>query len=123
MQELPGVVIFIETESRVVIAKGWGWVGNGELLFNGFPGGSDCKESALQEIWVRSLGQEDPLEKGKVIPLQYSGLENSMDCIVHGVAKSWTQLSDFHSLNSKNLKGKKGKLSLFIPTYPKRFTH
>ena len=29
-------------------------------------------------------------------PLQYSGLENSMDCIVHGVAKSWTQLSDFY---------------------------
>ena len=28
--------------------------------------------------------------------LQYSGLENSMDCIVHGVAKSWTRLSDFH---------------------------
>ena len=28
-------------------------------------------------------------------PLQYSGLENSMDSIVHGVAKSWTQLSDF----------------------------
>ena len=33
---------------------------------------------------------------GKGYPLQYSGLENSMDCIVHGVAKSWTQLSDFH---------------------------
>ena len=30
------------------------------------------------------------------IPLQYSGLENSMDCIVHGVAKSWTRLSDYH---------------------------
>ena len=29
-------------------------------------------------------------------PLQYSGLENSTDCIVHGVAKSWTQLSNFH---------------------------
>ena len=29
-------------------------------------------------------------------PLQYSGQENSMDCIVHGVANSWTQLSDFH---------------------------
>ena len=28
--------------------------------------------------------------------LQYSGLENSVDCIVHGVAKSWTQLSNFH---------------------------
>ena len=29
-------------------------------------------------------------------PLQYSGLENSKDCIVHGVTKSQTQLSDFH---------------------------
>ena len=28
--------------------------------------------------------------------LQYSGLENSMDCIVHGAAKSWTRLSDSH---------------------------
>ena len=79
--------------------------------------------SAMWETWVQSPGWEDSLEKGKVIPLQYSGLENSMDCIVHGVTKTWTQLSDFHSLNSKNLKGKKGKLSLFIPTYPKRFTH
>ena len=34
--------------------------------------------------------------EGKGYPLQYSGLENSMDCVVHGVAKSWTQLSDFH---------------------------
>ena len=29
--------------------------------------------------------------EGKDYPLQYSGLENSMDCIVHGIAKSWTQ--------------------------------
>ena len=34
--------------------------------------------------------------EGKGYPLQYSGLENSMDCIVHGVAKSQTRLSDFH---------------------------
>ena len=34
--------------------------------------------------------------EGKGYPLQYSGLENSMDCIVHGVAKSRMQLSDFH---------------------------
>ena len=47
---------------------------------------------AMWETWVRSLGWEDPLEKG----IQYSGLENSMDCIVHGVTKSQTQLSDFH---------------------------
>ena len=32
---------------------------------------------------------------GNSYPLQYSGLENSMDCIVHGVAKSQTQLSNF----------------------------
>ena len=38
----------------------------------------------------RSLGE------GKGYPLQYSGLENSMGCIVHGVAKSQTRLSDFH---------------------------
>ena len=33
----------------------------------------------MQETWVRSLGWEDPLEKGIGYPLQYSGLENSMD--------------------------------------------
>ena len=32
----------------------------------------------------------------KDFSLQYSGLENFMDCIVHGVAKSRTPLSDFH---------------------------
>ena len=35
--------------------------------------------------------------EGKGYPLQYSGLENSMNCIVHRVTKSWTRLSDFHS--------------------------
>ena len=34
--------------------------------------------------------------EGKGYPLQYSGLENSMDCTVHGVTKCQTQLSDFH---------------------------
>ena len=33
---------------------------------------------------------------GKGYPLLYSGLENSMNSVVHGVAKSQTQLSDFH---------------------------
>ena len=36
------------------------------------------------------ISRDDPLEKGKVTQLQYSGLENSMDCIVHGVAESDT---------------------------------
>ena len=34
--------------------------------------------------------------KGNGYPFQYSGLEKSMDCIVHGVAKSQTVLTDFH---------------------------
>ena len=38
--------------------------------------------------------------EGKGYPLQYSGLENSMDCIVNGVTKSWTQLSNFHFSHS-----------------------
>ena len=35
------------------------------------------------------------LEEGKGYPLQYSSLENPMDCVVHGVTKSQTQLSNF----------------------------
>ena len=34
--------------------------------------------------------------EGKGYPLQFSGLENSMDCIVHGIADSRTRLSSFH---------------------------
>ena len=39
------------------------------------------KPFAMQETLVRFLGWEDLLEKGKSYPLQYSGLENSMDCM------------------------------------------
>ena len=63
----------------------------------GFPCGSAGKDlSAMQETWVRSLGWEDPLEKGKATLSNIPGLETSMDCIVHGVTKSWTRLNDFH---------------------------
>ena len=41
----------------------WGTV-NRVQFSPGFPGGSDGKESAMQETWVQSLGWEDPLEKG-----------------------------------------------------------
>ena len=51
---------------------------------------------AMWETWVWSLSWDDPLEKGKGYPLQYSGLENFMDCIVHGVANSQTRLNDFY---------------------------
>ena len=57
----------------------------------GFPGGSAGKESACN---IEELGSIPGLGRfpgeGKGYPLQYSGLENSMDCIVHGVAKSQT---------------------------------
>ena len=44
---------------------------------------------AMWKTWVRSLGWESPGE-GNGYPFQYSVLENSMDCIVHGVIKHWT---------------------------------
>ena len=63
----------------------------------GFPGGSAGKESTCNAGDLGSIpGLGRFLGEGKVYPLQYSGLENSMDFIVHGVTKSWTQLSDFH---------------------------
>ena len=60
-------------------------------IFLGFPGGSDGKESAYN---VGDLGSIPGLGRspgeGKGYPFLYSSLENSMDSIVHGVAKSWT---------------------------------
>ena len=53
------------------------------------------KESACHSGDLGSIpGLGRSSGEGKGYPLQYSGLENSMDCIVHGVAKSWTRLSD-----------------------------
>ena len=51
---------------------------------------------AMWEARVQSLGLGKSLGEGEGYSLQYFGLENSMDCIVHGVAKSLTQLSEFH---------------------------
>ena len=78
------------------------------LIQSVFPGGADGKESAhsagylslIPGLW-RSIGE------GNGYPLQYSCLENSMDrgawrATVHGVAKSWTQLSDYHFTSSSS---------------------
>ena len=63
----------------------------------GFPAGSDGKESACNVGDLGSIpGSGKPPGEGRGYPLQYAGLENSKDCIVHGVTKSQTQLSDFH---------------------------
>ena len=67
------------------------------LFYLSFPGGSAGKESACKagDLDLIPGLQRSPGE-GNSDPLQYSGLENPMDYIVHGVAKSWTGLSDFH---------------------------
>ena len=63
----------------------------------GFPCGSAGKESTCN---MRELGLIPGLGRspgeGNNYPLQYSGPENSMDCIVHRVMKSRTRLSNFH---------------------------
>ena len=52
----------------------------------------DARDAGLILASGRSPGER------KGYPLHYSGLENSMDYVVHGVTKSWTRLSNFHSL-------------------------
>ena len=62
----------------------------------GFSGSSAGKEFTCN---AGDLGSSPGLGRspgeGNIYPLHYADLENSMD-IVHGIAKSWTWLSDFH---------------------------
>ena len=65
------------------------------FLLQSFPGGSDGKESIciMGDLGlIPGLGRSPG--EGNGYPLQYSGLENSMDCIES--VKSWTQLGSFH---------------------------
>ena len=60
-------------------------------VFLSFPGALDGKESTcnVEDLGsIPRLGRSPREEKG--YPFQYSTLENSMDCIVHRVANSWT---------------------------------
>ena len=67
----------------------------------GFPGGSDGKASACNAGNLGLIpGSGRSPGEGNGNPLQYSCLENPMDrgawwAAVHGVAKSWTRLSEF----------------------------
>ena len=64
-------------------------------VFLGFPCGSAGKESTCNAGDLGSIpGLGWSSGGGKDYPLQNSGLENSMDCTIHGVTKSWTHLSD-----------------------------
>ena len=62
-------------------------------VFLGFPCSSAGKESACNMGYLGSIsGLGRSSGEGKGYPLHYAGLEN----VVHGVAKSWTRLSNFH---------------------------
>ena len=63
----------------------------------GFTCGSAGKESTCNAGDLDSIpGLGRCPGEGNGHPLQYSGLKNSMDCVVHEVAKSQTRLNDFH---------------------------
>ena len=92
--------------SRASLRRPWfnSWVGKicgsrDRLLtpvFLGFPYGSAGKESACNVGHLGSIpGLGRSPREGKGYLRQHSGLESSMDCIVHGVTKSWTRPSDF----------------------------
>ena len=95
-------IYWIEINWIILPKHEWGF---GQL---GFPDGSGGKESTHNEGDVGSIpGFGRSPGEGKGYPLQYSGLENFMDCTVHGVTKSQTWLSDFHmftALDRKEIK-------------------
>ena len=77
---------------RIDVGQLWRWP-----KYEGFPETSVGKESAYNAGdpgLIPGLGRSPGEEKG--FPLRYCGLENSMDCIVHEVAKRQTWLSNFH---------------------------
>ena len=89
-----------ETDGSSKHSSGCWYMGisqKGIIKYKGLPGDSAGKESACN---VGDLGSIPELGRslgeGNGCPLQYFGPENSIDCIVHGVTKSQTQLSDFN---------------------------
>ena len=74
-------------------------IGRGLSELLGFPDSSVGKESTFNAGGPGLIPGSGRSTGEKIgYPLQYSGLENSMDSIVHEVAKSQTRLSDFHFL-------------------------
>ena len=67
------------------------------MACGGFPDSSAVKESACSVGdlgLIPGLGR--PPGEGNDYLLEFSGLENSMGCIVHGLTRSQTRLSNFH---------------------------
>ena len=77
----------------------------------GFPGGLAGRESSCNAEdlgLIPGLGRSSG--EGNSYLLQYSGLENSMDYIVHGFANSQIGLSSFHFIRAKSSERKKKKI-------------
>ena len=73
-----------------------------------FPDGSVGKETVCNAEDLGSIpGLGRSPGEGNSYAFQYSGLENSMDCIVRWVTKSWIRLSDFHFILKAILQGDK----------------
>ena len=90
------ILLILSSNHSLHIVSKW----NNFFHDKGFPCGSTVKKKK-SAYNVGDMGSIPGLGRssgdGKGYPLQYSGLENSMDNIVHGVANSQTRLSDFHS--------------------------
>ena len=83
---------------------GFEFIWSGSVDCQGFPGGSAGKEPACNAGDLDSIpGLGRSPGEGNGYPLRYSGLENSMNCIVHGVAGSRTGLCDFHFTSQHHL--------------------
>ena len=57
---------------------------------------------AMQETWVLSLGQEDPLEEGmatnsSILAWRIPRDRGTQRASIRGIVKSWTQLTNFHT--------------------------
>ena len=97
MNRLPSFVPYTSGTSKAGTSSSLVNVFPPLLIHGDFPCGSAGKETAYTAGDLGSIpGLGRPPGEGKVYPLQYSGLENSVDCIVHVVTKSWTRLSKFH---------------------------
>ena len=95
-----GAIAFSDNEGDLSSIPGLGrspGEGIGCPVFLDSPCGSAGKEPTCNAGDLGSVpGLGRSPGEGKGYPLQYSGLENFMDCIDRGVAKSWTRLNDFH---------------------------
>ena len=85
-----------------------------------FPWDSAGKESASNAGDPGSIPRSGrPPGGGKVYPLQYSGLGNSMDCIIHRAAKSWTRLSNLVYFGSVSIYTKPISLCEILAFHPR----